>query len=149
MSKNQAFLNLSEKQLMALTIYGEARGEPDKGKIAVGSVILERVEHRDWDGKTIHEVCLKPWQFSCFNENDPNRGKLLHIAEAWDEAMALNPTLNDCYCIAAGLIDGLILRTKEISENHATQYVRTDCEASWLKYMRKFATIGHHDFYCS
>ncbi len=144
---NESFWKLSEKQIMAITIYGEARGESDAGKIAVGSVILERVEHRDWDGKTIHEVCLKPWQFSCFNERDPNYGKLLNIAEQWDESMALNPALNNCYCIAAGLIDGLILRTKEIAKNHATQYLTIDCDAPWEKKMKKVATIGRHEFY--
>jgi spore germination cell wall hydrolase CwlJ-like protein len=54
------FGHLSDKQLMALTIYGEARGEAKEGKVAVGSVILERVEHRRWDGETIPEVCLMP-----------------------------------------------------------------------------------------
>lgn len=147
MGNDQAFLKLSEKQIMALTIYGEARGESTEGKIAVGSIILERVDHRDWDGKTIHEVCLKPWQFSCFNERDPNYRKLLNIAEQWDKAISLKAELSNCFCIAAGLIDGLIVRTRSISENHATQYVRVDCAASWRKDMKKVATIGAHDFY--
>ncbi len=144
---NDMFLKLSEKQILALTIYGEARGESTEGKIAVGSVILERVDHRDWDGKTIHEVCLKPWQFSCFNERDPNMGKLLYIAGHWDSEMTLNSALNNCYCIAAGLIDGLILRTKEIAENHATQYCRAGTDAGWKDKMKKVATVDHHEFY--
>ncbi len=144
---NESFWKLSDKQVMALTIYGEARGEPTEGKIAVGSVILERVDHRDWDGKTIHEVCLKPWQFSCFNLRDPNREKLLYVAGHWDSEMTLNTSLNNCYCIAAGLIDGLILRTKEIAENHATQYLTVGCDAAWEKKMKKVVTIGRHEFY--
>lgn len=144
---NESFLKLSEKQIMALTIYGEARGESVEGKVAVGSVILERVEHRNWDGKTIHEVCLKPWQFSCFNHGDPNRGKLLNIAEMWDEAMAVNPALNDCYCIASGLIDGYVPRTKEIADSHATQYLTVGCDAAWEREMKKVAVIGRHEFY--
>ena len=47
---------LSDDKLLCLTIYAEARGEPREGKIAVGSVILERVDHRNWDGKNIKEV---------------------------------------------------------------------------------------------
>ena len=121
--KNESFLKLDDAQLMALTIYGEARGESYDGKVSVGTVILERVDHRDWDGKTIKEVCLKKWQFSCYNENDPNRGKLLNIAEQWDEAMATNPVLNECYGIAAGLLNGSIPRTPEIAEAHACQYM--------------------------
>ncbi len=144
---NEAFWKLSEKQIMAITIYGEARGESTEGKIAVGSVILERVDHRDWDGKTIHEVCLKPWQFSCFNLNDPNWEKLLYIAGHWDSAIFVNPSLNDCYCIASGMIDGYILRTKEIAESHATQYLVIGCDTAWEKKMKKVATIGRHEFY--
>lgn len=45
------FGHLVDSQIMGLTIYGEARGELTAGKIAVGSIILERVDHRDWDGK--------------------------------------------------------------------------------------------------
>lgn len=143
----KTFLDLSDAQLLALTIYGEARGESTEGKIAVGSVILERVEHRDWDGKTIKEVCLKPWQFSCFNETDPNFPKLIYIAGHWDSEMALNHALNDCYGIAVGLLNGTIPRTKEIAESHATQYLRVDCDAAWEKKMRKVVTVGKHDFY--
>ena len=31
-----------------------------------------RVHQQTWFGKTIVEVCRKPWQFSCWNEKDPN-----------------------------------------------------------------------------
>ena len=143
---NEAFKKLSDTQLMALALYGEARGESTKGKIAVGSIILERVDHRDWNGKTIHGVCLKPKQFSCFNEKDPNRVRLEFIANNWDAAISTNIILNDCFCIALGLIQGTIPRTPEIAENHATQYLRVDCDAPWEKKMRKVATIGNHDF---
>lgn len=143
------FLYLAEDQVMALTIYGEARGESVEGKIAVGSVILERVDHRDWDGRTILEVCLKPWQFSCFNERDPNFGKLLHIAENWDEAMAVDRALNDCYGIAAGLLAGTIPRTEEIAAAHCCQYAtRRGAEAAtWDDRMKVVAEIGHHVFF--
>ncbi len=147
MFSKEPFEKLTDKQLLALNIYGEARGESTEGKIAVGSVVLERVDHRDWDGKTVHEVCLKPYQFSCFNSNDPNRGKLLHIAEQWDIAIAINPVLNDCYCVASGLIDGIIPRTPAIADAHATQYLRTDHTAPWVDKMKKVAEVGRHSFY--
>ena len=55
-----------------LTIYGEARGELNVGRIAVGSVILERIDLQGWMGKTIQQVCLMPYQFSCYLPDDPN-----------------------------------------------------------------------------
>lgn len=146
---NSSFLKLSAAQIMALTIYGEARGESDAGKIAVGSVILERVDHRTWDGRTVQEVCLRKWQFSCFLENDPNYGKLLSIAENWDAAMATNPALNECYGIAVGLIGGTIPRTPEIARYHCCQYATAKgAEAvTWDDKMKEIARIGGHIFY--
>lgn len=41
------FGKLSPSEILALTLYGEARGESREGKIGVGTVILERVQHRN------------------------------------------------------------------------------------------------------
>jgi len=147
---NASFLKLTPVQVLALTIFGEARGEPTEGKIAVGSVILERVDHRDWDGKTIPEVCFKPWQFSCYNEHDPNYPKLLEIAEHWnDKSMPLDMALNNCYGIAAGLISGNIPRTPEIARTHCCNYATSlgAMRATWDDNMKVIAHIGGHIFY--
>ena len=141
------FGHLLGDQLMALTIFGEARGETRDGKIAVGSVILERVEHRKWDGETIKEVCLMPYQFSCFLPNDPNYPRLKRIAKEWDASLLGSMSLYHCYAIARGLIDGTIPRDPIIKAEHATQYLTVDCEAAWEKKMRKVMTLGRHDFY--
>lgn len=138
---------LNDKQLMSLTIYGEARGESKEGKIAVGSVILERVDHRNWDGKTIQEVCLMPYQFSCYLPDDPNFQALKLIAENWAEKYQNSLVLQQCYRIASDLIDGLIPRTPAIATNHVTQYKTINCPASWADKMKLITTIGNHEFY--
>ena len=57
--------------ILARTIYGEARGETDEGKRAVGLCILNRYKSKKWfSANTIAEVCQKPLQFSCWNKND-------------------------------------------------------------------------------
>lgn len=48
----------------ALCIYFEARGEIVTGQIAVGHVIMNRVEK---SGTSVKEVVTKPWQFSWLN----------------------------------------------------------------------------------
>jgi N-acetylmuramoyl-L-alanine amidase len=59
--------------VMAQTVWGEARGESQAGQIAVAWVIRNRqLYHPTWRGKTLAEVCLAPYQFSCWNANDPN-----------------------------------------------------------------------------
>jgi N-acetylmuramoyl-L-alanine amidase len=141
------FGNLTDYQLMALTIYGEARGEKYEGKVAVGSVILERVDHRDWDGKNIHEVCLMPYQFSCFLPDDPNFQALKLIADDWDNKIKQSQSLRDCLNITGLLLTQSINRTPEIAKYHATQYKTIKCEAAWSKKMKLVATIGNHTFY--
>ncbi len=165
------FGHLDDRQLFAITMYGEARGETDMGRIAQGSVVLERVEHREWDGTTVKEVCLMPRQFSCFLPNDKNFPKLQAIAENWAEAWSKLPSLQNCYHLAAGLLNNVIPRDIVIAKNHCTQYVaiawRTmlDAQAAdlaaagreeqlaaldkkrWWIRMRLVATIGTHEFY--
>lgn len=65
--------------VLARTIWGEARGEGRDGQIAVGWSIRNRVEmdlhgdgRPDWWGEGYQGVCRAPWQFSCWNRNDPN-----------------------------------------------------------------------------
>ena len=70
--------------VLARTIYGEARGETVRGKEAVACVIMNRVRRGQerggyWWGASVEKVCLKPWQFSCWNENDPNREKIQQV----------------------------------------------------------------------
>ena len=81
-------MNVSDADLdmMALTVWAEARGEGPDGIAAVAWVIRNRFENPGWwsrqrgDGisdDTIAAVCLDPYQFSCWNPADPNRKKLL------------------------------------------------------------------------
>lgn len=78
-------MQTNDIDILARTIYGEARGEyAGEGGIAsliaVGNVVMNRVKAQCWYGKTIQEVCQKPWQFSCWNEGDPNRGVIMREA---------------------------------------------------------------------
>lgn len=147
-----AFLNLNEKQVMGLTIYREASGEPPEGKIAVGTVILERVEHRNWDGKTVQEVCLWRRQFSCFDETDKGFGKTLHTAEAWDQCLATDFSLMDSYSIAVGMLAGIIPRNPILAAAHCCQYlnprVASETKARWLAAgMKVILAIKNHEFF--
>ena len=69
--------------VLARTIWGEARGEGRAGQIAVGWSIRNRVEmdlhsdgKPDWWGEGYDGVCRAPWQFSCWNRKDPNSAYL-------------------------------------------------------------------------
>ena len=62
--------------IVARTAWGEARNQGELGMQAVINVIRKRVALR-WQGKTTPEdVCLAPYQFSCWLPSDPNLPKL-------------------------------------------------------------------------
>ncbi len=63
--------------LLAMAIWGEARGGCLASKMGVAWTIINRVRKGGWYGTGLKGVILKPKQFSCFNQGDPNREKLL------------------------------------------------------------------------
>ena len=155
---------LTDWQLMGLCIEREAGGEPREGRIGVGTVILERVEHRSWDGKTIKDVILWPWQFSW---TMPEAGEkyyeeAVRIAKDWTEEYRKRVSLQECAAIATCLIQGTVSRDSDIAAGHCCQYVATryrkytdehpdEKGTRWWKGMRLLKTIdgpkGGHEFY--
>lgn len=64
-----------DRDILARTLWGEARGESLAGQIAVAWTIRNRVndgKSKSWWGEGYAGVCLAKWQFSCWNKNDPN-----------------------------------------------------------------------------
>jgi len=137
------FENLSEKKLFALCLYGEVRGEPIEGKIAVASVIINRFGKGNWYGKSLRDVILKPKQFSCFNESDPNRKKLEMIAQNFDEYLHSYEHLRECYWVAVGFLDCWL--TSNVGKS--THYNTKSCDPKWDDNMKLVATIGNHEFF--
>jgi hypothetical protein len=86
-----------DPDIVAKTLWGEARGEGVDGMKAVLSVIATRAniakayknrtgrDHAMYGNGTLAGACLRPWQFSCWLESDPNRAKLMTDIE--DAAM--------------------------------------------------------------
>ena len=57
--------------LLAKCIYAEARGEVYEGMVAVGAVILNRVESPDFPN-TIYGVIYQPWAFTAVHDGQIN-----------------------------------------------------------------------------
>ena len=60
---------MSDYETFKKTVYGEARGESQKGQEYVAWVIKNRADkNKDyWGGSNIGDVCRKPGQFECWN----------------------------------------------------------------------------------
>jgi spore germination cell wall hydrolase CwlJ-like protein len=65
---------------MALTMWGEARGQGEEGMRAVGHVIDNR-RRLGRHGSFATETVTEAWQFSCWNANDPNRAAMLGVLD--------------------------------------------------------------------
>jgi spore germination cell wall hydrolase CwlJ-like protein len=81
---------MADETMLAITVWGEARGTTFRCKIAVASVIRNRALHSSWWGSGWKDVILKPLQFSIFNATDPNQHKLKEplrydSQDAWEE----------------------------------------------------------------
>lgn len=63
-----------EAILRRFLCWGEARNQPPDGRLAVVWACQNRVVRHNTSCRI---EALKPLQFSCFNENDPNRGQML------------------------------------------------------------------------
>lgn len=63
--------SISESQLLARAINGEARGEPYEGQVAVGAVILNRTKDPNFP-KTIAGVIYQPGAFTAVDDGQIN-----------------------------------------------------------------------------
>ena len=121
--------------VLARTIWGEARGEGREGMLAVSAVVINRVRNRRWPGDVV-AVCQQPYQFSCWNYNDPNLNKLLYVGEE-------DPMFQVALGLAAlQLSDSFIDPT-----DGADHYHTKDILPYWAKGEQPTITIGRHKFY--
>ena len=151
----RSFFRLSPLQIIALTSYGEARGEGRRGLQAVINVIQNRRIHpitRFGDREILaetrspyHAVCLRKWQFSCYNLGDPNRGILLRLSNpaTFNAELPNNKSLRTAMDICDELRRGVLL---EITGG-ADHYFVVGIVPWWSKLMVYRTRIGSHVFY--
>ncbi len=130
-----------ETEILAKTIYGEARGENLSGMEAVACVILNRVKRAQttgpfWWGKPVSDVCLKPRQFSCWNPDDVNQARL-------SGDLTADNIFRICRRVAVRALRGLLCdKTKG-----STHYHTLDTHPAWASALVPNAQIGNHLFY--
>ena len=127
-----------DKEILAKTIYGEARGEFRRyglaSLIAIANVILNRVE-KNFE-KNVADVCLAPKQFSCWNANDPN---YLEIQKT---------NINDrmfqiCLKVADKVLSGEWPDLTDGCDHYHSRYVKP----YWAMFLEPKRVFGSHCFY--
>jgi spore germination cell wall hydrolase CwlJ-like protein len=128
------------------TLFGEARGEGEAGQIAVCWTIRNRAGHGYWWGDSVAEVCQHPSQFSCWNERDPNRQKLIAL-----------DTGSDAYADLYEIVSRVMSDEIPDPTGQASHYCVRGLEPAWRfitdKQHRRIgvrqpsAIIGAHEFF--
>jgi len=123
------------REYLAKTLWGEARGEGPEGMRAVGHVILNRLNDGRW-GKDLQSVVTAPKQFSVWNKNDPNYPKL----------QVLKPDLPS-YDEALSIADEILAGKTKDPTGGATHYHTRAVAPSWARGTKPATSIGNHLFY--
>jgi spore germination cell wall hydrolase CwlJ-like protein len=133
----------NEIDILARTLWGEARGEGQSGMNAVANVVINRVRYAKsqpncnfWWGNTIIMVCQKPLQFPCWNSQEPNF-KQMKIVDESDSAFALAQRISRWAC-SGSLPD---------NTGGATNYHALNVSPQWAMGQTPVSIIGRQVFY--
>ena len=96
----------------------------------------ENVIQRYRNAKERRSVWESHWQFSCWNESDPNLEKILSVGKA-------NKNFQSCQRIARRALAG----TLKDPTGGATHYHAIGATPPWAKDRQPSAYIGRHKFY--
>lgn len=117
--------NSSDYQLLARIISAEARGEPYMGQVAVGAVVLNRVEHPSFPD-TLAGVVYQKGAFSCLDDGQFNE-----------------PIAESAYKAARDALNGM-----DPSDGAIYYFNPSTATNSWIWSRPLIVTIGSHRF-CS
>jgi len=130
---------LTDAEVVACTLWGEARNQGERGLRAVASVIGNRWHTRYRRCTTAREVCLDRYQFSCWLQNDPNLPRMVAAARQPDAVF------RQCMAIADELLKGTMA---DITRGARHYYAATMRSApSWARGHSPCVVIGDHLFF--
>ena len=142
------FHRLTDLETLALTLWGEARGEPILGKLAIACVIRNRADRRHLSFK---EVCLQPNQFSCFSPKGGKKNYDMVVRQA--EAIlshaniALShPSWLECQWVALGVMQFKLRDTTDGADHYMTTDLYQFKPPKWAKAMVEANIFGAHTF---
>jgi cell wall hydrolase len=132
------FILADPADILARTLCGEARGEGEVGMQSVANVVMNRVAKPCWWGRNIKDVCLKPFQFSCWNENDPNLPIILNLNDGFS-------IFTDSLAIAQRAVAGTL---EDITGGATSYYAASmDTPPRWAEGKTPCARIGGQLFF--
>ena len=123
--------SFTPEETVAITILAEARGEGERGMYAVACVISQRAIERKISAA---KVCTQKWQFSCWNPNDPQRGKLGRLLNLSQAKYAMRLAKN-------------IMNLQRSYVGYANHYHTHRVKPYWSKGKTPIKVLGNHKFF--
>lgn len=120
---------------LAKTLYGESEVNNLEDAEAIACVVMNRVHLPNWPDD-VSQVCLQPWQFSCWNPNDPGRARIAKAKGRW---------YDQCRMIAEKAILGRLRDRTERSTHYYATYVR---KPKWAKNKKPVYSVVHNTGDC-
>jgi N-acetylmuramoyl-L-alanine amidase len=148
--KAQQTVSSYDLDILARTLWGEARGQGYHGMQAVANVIMRRYELAQQNvsfarqfGATVADICQKPYQFSVWLVNDPNYQKMLNVT-------ANDPRFEMAQEIALKALTGRLRDVTGGADHYlniaATKAQRGGSLPKWVNLTKKTEEIGDHTF---
>ena len=123
-------------QIGTMTLFMEASGEPDEGKLGVAYVIENRRATGRW-GKTIAAVCFAQHQFSSWNYTGPNMERLANLSD-------IDPVLAACEQAMSNAMHGTVPDPTGGALYYFADYIDPP---PWSHNLTFTIKIGRHEFY--
>jgi len=121
---------MNDIDILARTIYGEAKANSTMDAKAIACVVMNRCAYPNWPN-TPAKVCKQPYQFSCWNNGDPNLDRIMSPNDDW---------WPECQKIATAAVSGKI----DDATMRSTHYHTREVKPLWSKGKKPvYETDGH------
>ena len=152
MTDEQVIVALTDRYAVALTIFGEARSEAIEGRIAVANCIRNRLKaNRVSFGRTPLDVCMKPWQFSCWKKagGGANHEATMNAARQLVQPTSgiISPMLRECLWITDGLLGWQFGDNTHSSTHYLTAALFESDPPKWVHGLLPACRVGAHLFF--
>jgi N-acetylmuramoyl-L-alanine amidase len=154
--RSDILASIDDRNALICTLYGEAAGESVHSKLAVACAIRNRVHadigndgKPDWWGEGFKDVCLKPWQFSCWWETTANTDRVYELAD--NLLLGQRPKhallVDEIGWIADGVIGDAVRDVTNGATHYLTVRMLTTNPPPWAKKLTRVATSGSHAYF--
>ena len=134
-------LDVVDAHWMALTMWGEARGQGEEAMRAVGHVIANR-SRTGAHGAYVTDTVSEAFQFSCWNPGDPNRQAMLDVL-----SLPKASKEHRLWLAARRLADEILSGRSEDPTGGALFYHSEAVAPDWSRGLAPVRRIGTHLFF--